>query len=726
MTYKAVIVGLALSQSLAPPLWAAPAAEGRAGASPATAESGTAASGTVSYGQDFFAQYDVTNAEEILRRIPGAASVLDSASPQNHERGFGSRGEQVLINGKRMAGKNQIQSTLRRLQVANIERVELIRGTEAEIDVQSEGLIVNIVLKEGVGTGAGSWQLDARFNDHGKFNVDGLVNYSNSLGSLDYIVGLERNLWVPRGFQGGDWSTRTREEFYFFPNGAVQEDRDQSFRRQHNKFILTANLAYNVDNGDRLRLNGLFEPRDVNEIDTTAITRFNAAGAPVLSATDFHERHSGWVMRWEVGGDYVRAIGNGSLNTLLIYSSLYNPIDEFRNQAVGATVSEINRNLTTQLNTEAILRSSYSWPVTAGQTLELGGEGARNTLSQNFRPFFDLDRNGRVEEITIPTARAKVQELRGEAFANHNWTVTNDLTLESSLNFEFSKITNNYPFSPTANYKFLKPRADMRYDLTEADQVRLKAERTVSQLQFSNFVPSFDVIDNEIDAGNPDLKPEKALTFELAYQHRMPNRQGLLEGRAFYKDISDHIDKFIIRREVSGELVSATGNIGNARVIGAEVKAGIRLAWLGLPDVGIDARYLRQRSRATDPFTGRHRSLTAYWDDEVDFSLRHDVTAWGMSYGAKFTATEGQQTFSDARVLRVFERGSKLEAFVEKKLWAGLTGRVDAYGLMPNHNREYQSRILYTRDIIDGAISRTERYVEIRDRRFIVSLRGRF
>ena len=206
----------------------------------------------------------------------------------------------------------------------------------------------------------------------------------------------------------------------------------------------------------------------------------------------------------------------------------------------------------------------------------------------------------------------------------------------------------------------------------------------------------------------------------------MPNRQGLLEGRAFYKAINDHIDKFIIRREASGELVSATGNIGKARVIGAEIKAGTRLAWLGLPDVGIDARYLRQRSRTTDPFTGMHRGLTFYWDDEVDFSLRHDVTAWGMSCGGKLTATEGQQTFTDARVQRVFERGPKLEAFVEKKLWAGLTGRIDAYDLMPKHNREYQSRILYTRDIIDGAISRTERYTEIRDRRFVVSLRGRF
>lgn len=313
LTYKAVIPGLALSQSLAPPLWPGQALAAGPDISPAAADTGT-----VSYGREFFAQYDVTSAEEILRRIPGAAAVLDSSSPQNQERGFGSRGDQVLINGKRMAGKNQIESTLRRLQVANIERVELIRGTTAEIDVQSEGLIVNIVLKEGAGTGAGSSQLDARFDDHGKFNFDGLVNYSNSWGRLDYIVGLERNLWPPRGFAGGDWSIRYRDEFYYFPNGAVQEVREQSFRRQHNKFILTSNLAYNLDNGNRLRLNGLFEPRDVNETDVTPFTRFNAAGSPSFLATDIHQRHSGWVMRWEVGGDHVRAMGNGSLNTVFI------------------------------------------------------------------------------------------------------------------------------------------------------------------------------------------------------------------------------------------------------------------------------------------------------------------------------------------------------------------------------------------------------------------------
>ena len=200
----------------------------------------------------------------------------------------------------------------------------------------------------------------------------------------------------------------------------------------------------------------------------------------------------------------------------------------------------------------------------------------------------------------------------------------------------------------------------------------------------------------------------------------------MLEARVFYKDISDHIDKFIIRREANGDPVSAIGNIGRALVTGGEAKAGVKLGILGLPDVGVDLRYLRQWSRTTDPFTGLRRNVTNLWDQELDASIRHDVTHWGFSYGAKFIMSEGQQVFSDARVLRLFERGPRLEAFGEKSLPGGLTLRVEGYGLMPLHNREYQSRILYVGSAASGAVSRTEHYTETKDRRFVVSLRGRF
>ena len=715
MRYRAAALYLALAQGLVTAVGAV---------TPAPPEA--ADSGTTVYDQAFFAKYDVTTAEDILRRIPGVAAILDGVATQQQERGFGSGGDQILIDGKRMAGKNQILATLRRLQVENIASIQLIRGTSAALDVQSQGLLVNILLKDGASTGAGSWQLNTRFNDMGFLQPDGLVSYSNSWGPLDYIIGLERNLLPPRNLVGNDWHDRTRQEVYYFPNGTVQELRPQVINREHDKFIFTANLTYNLKNGDRARFNVLLEPRQPIESDITPLTLFNSAGTQTLTATDVHKRTSGWVNRWELGGDYEAVIGPGTFSTLYIFNYVDNPTDEYRNRIIGTTLTEISRQLTNQLTTEGILRSSYTWPFAAKQTLELGVEGARNTLTQDLRVFFDLDNNGRVEEIPIPTAHAFVQELRGEAFANHNWDITGDLSLESSLNFEYSRITNNYPFSPPATYTFLKPRADLRYDLSSADQLRFKIERTASQLQFSNFVPTFDVVDSEIDAGNPALSPEKAWAFETAYQHRLPNRQGVLEGRVFYKAISDHIDKFMIRREANGDPVSATGTIGSAKVYGAEAKGAVKLGWLGFPEIGIDLRYLHQWSETTDPFTGRQRDVQSLWTDELDAVFRHDVPVWRLSYGATLKLTEGSQVFSDARVLRYFERGPRLEAFVEKSLPYALTLRIEGYGLMPKHNREYQQRILYVNDAGNGIISRAERFTEIRDRRFVVSLRGRF
>lgn len=698
---------------------------------PVTAKREVPAAASEVFDAQYFLKYSPATAEDMVRRVPGATAILDGLEVQLQVRGFGSGGDQLLLNGKRFAGKGQILPTLRRIPSANVAYVELVRGTDTELDVQSEGLIVNVVLKEGVGTGTGSWEARTRISDEGSINADGLISHSNNWGALDYIVGLERTLWSP-AFASVDWTERERQERYFYPNGALSEYRSQSFERYHNKYIATANLAYNFSNGDRLRLNGLYEPRDVHEDDDTDFVRFGQDGTPILSAVDVHRKHTDWLVKWEAGGDYVASVGPGTLNLLFIHTFQNNPVDEYRNLDLGTRVVELSRNLTVQDTTETILRGSYQWPLPGSQSLEVGAEGARNVLEQSIRVFFDLDQDGLVQEVPIPTAQARVEELRGEVFAVHHWQISEPLSLETSLNFEYSEISNNYPFSPGYSDAAPKPRADLRYNITETDQVRLKVERTVSQLQFTNFVPTFDVVDNEIDAGNPDLRTEKTWKYEAAYQRRLPRGQGQLDGRVFYNDISDHIDKFLLRVEPDGERVSAIGNIGSAKLYGFEAKGSVRLALLGLPDLLVDARFLRAYSKTTDPFTGAERTIAnalpaeGPWKNELDLGFRHDITSAGISYGVKYQRRGGTVSYSDIRVQRIFARGPRLEAFFEKKLGYGLTARIDGYGLLPQRNREYQDRILYSDDVIAGTVLRTETYVERRDRRFTLSLRGTF
>ncbi|MHC4711506.1 MAG: TonB-dependent receptor plug domain-containing protein, partial [Planctomycetota bacterium] len=117
---------------------------------------------TVTYEADFFEPYTVVSAADMLRWVPGGAALLPDNRRrfgQPEKRGFGSGGDQVLINGKRISGKsNDISSAMQRIQASVVSRIEVIRGTTAGLDVRSEGTLINVVLSEEVSGGSGSWQ----------------------------------------------------------------------------------------------------------------------------------------------------------------------------------------------------------------------------------------------------------------------------------------------------------------------------------------------------------------------------------------------------------------------------------------------------------------------------------------------------------------------------------------------------------------------------------------
>ena len=78
--------------------------------------------------------------------------------------------------------------------------------------------------------------------------------------------------------------------------------------------------------------------------------------------------------------------------------------------------------------------------------------------------------------------------------------------------------------------------------------------------------------------------------------------------------------------------------------------------------------------------------------------------------------------YVDGRLTSDYNTGSDL--FVEKALWGDYSIRFDAYNV--NGAKEYKTRILYAYSQLDGVVARTETFVEARDRRFAIRLRGKF
>ena len=682
-----------------------------------------AAAGTVVY--DPAAYPDANNGEDILRRIPGLAAIIDpNNQPLQQARGFGSAGAQILLNGRRFPGKsNEISANLRRIPAANIARVELISGAAEGITVQSQGLLVNIVLREGAGVGgSGAWELNGRFNDQGWADVDGLISYTRAFGALTLGGGIERNVWSPTVQGPIRWSDKSRLEIYYNPDGTIQEYRPQDLSRRHSKWTFTGNADYEFDNGDSLTVNGLFESRNVLETDGTPLIRYSTTGAETLRAFEYHERENPGAQVFEVSGEYTSGFGPGDFTGLFIVRRDKTPTLDFRNRDEPTRDVEVSRSDSLVKTGEDIARGTYAFPL-AGLTMQLGAEGARNTLTQHLDVFFDFNNDGRLEPARIPIADPEVKELRGELFSSAKWQVTRQLTADASLNYEYSRLTTNYPFQPARTLGFLKPRLDIRYRPSPRTQFRALIERTVSQLNFANFVPSYNVTDDRVESGNPVLEPEKTWGYELGYEHRLANDGGLIDIKAFYDDITDAIERIPLVDD-RGVLVGVSGNVPSASSYGLEARVSLRLGFVGLSGAQLSLRGLRQWTSIKDPFNGLERRMSQDAAYIVDVVFRHDLPRWRMSYGLIYNEPGLPYLSSDLLVTTRTSFTPRLEAFVERALWGNVTARLELENLTHVHWRSVRTRFVV--NAIDGRIRRVDTADERRDIRGALRIRGRF
>lgn len=675
----------------------------------------TSADGTtVTYDANFFSEYQTVSAADMLRWVPGGAALLPDnrrRGNQQEKRGFGSGGDQVLINGKRISGKsNDIGSALQRIQASVVSRIEVIRGTTAGLDVRSEGTLINVVLTEEISGGSGSWQLHSGFyGDSPK--MDGLVSYSNTSGKLNYLLSAELGPYN----RGGE---QDRLEQFFTPDtNTLFEERVANIPEIEQQIILNSSGSWSLDNGDMLNLNARIATKEKEETETTVVT---LVGNP--ETENLLNRSLSDGLDWEVGGDMENRIGaSGILKTRLIYTNKAGDESEFvsLSSAVAGNVPSESLVLTDEAATESIIRSSYSWPLTGAQNLELGIEGAKNTLDKDVR-LFEVLADGSLSPIDVFNSKSDVEENRYEIFSTHFWQFRENMALESALNIEYSKIEQlGVDVDNARAFTYFKPRLDLRWDLNDSTQFRSSLERTISQLDFGDFVATFDKDDDTVSAGNPDLEPEKAWEWKVTVERRLADDAGVLEAQMFYNDIEDHID-----RVAATDVISAAGNIGDARNYGVQFKASWRLAPIGLNGAVIDLAYTVQDSETTDPFTGEERVMRFKPRNRYSIRFRHDLSAWKINYRVDVDwfgeREEHDITYRDVRESLV----PNINASIQYRLMDNLLLWFDSRFVVESHQHRIRER--YEGNIATSDLLRTEIRNDYRSTEFIIGLRGQF
>jgi outer membrane receptor protein involved in Fe transport len=149
---------------------------------------------TVIYPAAYFAEYSPVTAQDMLSRIPGVSSGgsdgLAGASYGGSGRGFGGGGgNEILVNGKRTAGKNNSTGgQLDRIAADQVDRIEIIRGTSGELDVRGSDQVINVVLFEELASSSISYELGLNQSRDRTYTPSGSLSYSGQRGSLGYRV----------------------------------------------------------------------------------------------------------------------------------------------------------------------------------------------------------------------------------------------------------------------------------------------------------------------------------------------------------------------------------------------------------------------------------------------------------------------------------------------------------------------------------------------------------
>ena len=98
-------------------------------------------------------------------------------------------------------------------------------------------------------------------------------------------------------------------------------------------------------------------------------------------------------------------------------------------------------------------------------------------------------------------------------------------------------------------FSFLKPNALVTYSPTQQRQIRFRALREVSQLNFFDFVSSTDFDDNELALGNPDLSPQSTWVVDATIEQRF-DANAVVSATFFYNRISDVQGRAARRRRI--------------------------------------------------------------------------------------------------------------------------------------------------------------------------------
>ncbi len=606
-----------------------------------------------------FANVAPRTALDVVEQVPGFN--IDGGGDGG--RGFGEASGNLLINGDRISSKStSVRDELQRIPVADVIRVEIVDGATLEIPGLS-GQVANVIVQSSGMSGQFTWRPQYSTGPAPIGWGEGNVSVRGTTGGVDYSVGLDVGSFI-RGSEGPA----------IFTSDLGVDERFNTQTGTLYRPTLTGNFAFDVapDVAMNINLSGglhIFRSRESE-------TRVAANPLPEF-AEQFRTKNNEHF--YEIGADIEFPLGPGRLKLIALESFEHG---NFRTQslldtdALPTTGSRFQR---VSDQGERIARGEYSWGMLGGDW-QLSGEAAFNRLDNVGSLFLFDDVQDTFVVIPFPEGVGGVREERFESILSFGTSITDNLSVQIAAGGEYSTISQTGVNALSRTFQRPKGSVSFAWAPGGGFDFSLEVARRVGQLNFSDFLASVNLTDENQSTGNNQLRPQQSWESELEISKNFGSW-----GSATLALFDHRIEDFLIIVP-TGNGGEARGNIASAKRRGLRFNGRLELAQLGFDGAQLDLRITAEDSSLIDPVTFIDRRFDGNSPFEIRLDFRHDVPQTNWAWGLEFRDTQNAARYRVAEETFDYNIATFGAAYIENKDVFGLTVRFRLANLFNGSN----------------------------------------
>jgi outer membrane receptor for ferrienterochelin and colicins len=516
---------------------------------------------------------------DILRQTPGLqVTVTPNGGLEIRMRGMSMENTRILIDGSPVSNSGRAsQLPLDELPSDLIQRVEVLRAPTAEFQGTAGGTI-NIVMRSATprretyiwATDQIVWGKNAPrifLSQTGPLSAPAKAGDARSAPVWSYFVSLT----------GGERLTGSDTDRQTSASGAITSNSSshERWRARGTDWTFTPRLTGRLSDTDQVTLRAVLSTTNRGGVGSSSGNGSNASNAnfsfsteqPYTYKRDFSQLAMDWTHRFK----------SSRLETTLS-AERGAEIYQFNRTSLSTAASANTASYADDRNdTGVLLRSKLQgvageniWSI--GTELESRKQNVLNVSSSNNTPPVPLDLQATIK--------------RNALYAQNEWALPKNTTLTTGLRAQQTKIESSLlgTTSVADDRVFLQPSLNSRTSIDENNQFRMNLARVsrsprVWELIGRTVTESLNNSPSNPDfRGNPALKSETTLTFDIGWDHKLSNG-GQAGLNVFTRKLQDAIARKTFQDK--GQWIQQPSNIGDATVWGIEADVRTNLVWAG-------------------------------------------------------------------------------------------------------------------------------------------------